>query len=448
MKLGRRLVWFLALIAVALLAWKTRTPYARRLQGYEAGVVLIGAGVLGAMARRPRGLFQMGALGLISIYSLREELIFRAAVARVESAPVEQVARLGRNIVVGFTDPEEAEALARRGAIGGVFVTRRNVRGKSVEEVRAMIARLKASAAHEPFFVAADQEGGEVSRLSGPLPYRPALGEIVGTSTATIRAHAEAQAEDLASIGVNVNLSPVVDLRRDRGFDPLDFHSRISDRAIASDPETVAEIGAIYARAMERRGVFGTLKHFPGLGRAAGDTHHFDVAIDAPIAELAATDLLPFQRVLGETNAFLMLAHVALPALDADNIVSTSRPVIDGLLREQWGHQGVLITDDVCMDPFYAGPGGLGGSSVRALNAGVDLLLIGYDERQYHRVMAALLDADDAGRLDEAEREKSIVRLNRTAEYRSLLRASTIDRGNNRHEHAPDIAPHRDLFCL
>lgn len=390
----------------------------------------------------------MGALGVVSIYALREELIFRAARSRVERAPVAQVARLGRNIVLGFTDAEEVEDLARRGAIGGVFITRRNVRGKSIEEVRAMIERLKAAAAHQPFFVAADQEGGEVSRLSGPLPYRPGLGEIVGTSTAAIWAHAEAQAADLASIGVNVNLSPVVDLRRDLGFDPLDFHSRIHDRAISSDPEIVAEVGAVYAHAMESRGVFGTLKHFPGLGRAPGDTHHFDVAIDAPISELAATDLLPFQRVLGETNAFLMLAHVVLPALDDENIVSTSRPVIDGLLRDRWGHQGVLITDDVCMDPFYAGPGGLGASSVRALNAGVDLLLIGYDERQYHRVMAALLDADDAGRLDRAERSRSIVRLNRTAEYQSLLRASTIDRGNNRHEHAPDIAPHRDLFCL
>jgi beta-N-acetylhexosaminidase len=427
----RSLIWLGAFVALILLAWKVRTPYARRFGGYEAGLVVLGAAALAITSRKPRGFWRMASLGAIAVYALREEVVFRGARERVHAAPPAQLARLGKHIVVGFQDLEEVEDLARRGAIGGVFVTHRNIRGKNVEEARAMIDRLREAAAHEPFFVAADQEGGEVSRLSPPLPYRAALGNFASAPLEDVRAHAEAQAIELASIGVDVNLSPVLDLKRDRGLDPLDFHSKISDRAISGDPTITAGVGAAYVRGLESQGVIGTLKHFPGLGRADGDTHHFDLTIDTPREELEETDFLPFRRVLAETNAFLMLGHVVLPAIDDRWIVTQSKAVIGGLIRDSWAHQGVLITDDVCMGPFYSAPGGVGRSSVRALNAGVDLLLVGYDERQYYRVMAALLDADDAGELDAAERAGSIVRLNRTAEYRSFIRASTIVRGNS-----------------
>jgi beta-N-acetylhexosaminidase len=425
------LFWYAAFVALALLAWKVRTPYAQRFDGYEAGLVLIGAAVLARLLPRPRGFLRIGALAVISLHALREEIVFQRARTAVNESQPAQLARLGRHVIVGFDEIKEVEELARRGAIGGVFVTHKNVRGKTVAEARAMIDRIRRAALHQPFFVAADQEGGGVSRLSPPLPYRPPLGSFVDASEEEIHLHAYRQATELASLGVDVNLSPVVDLKEDRGFDPLDFHSKISDRAISWDPAQVTRVASIYVRGLERAGVIATLKHFPGLGRAGGDTHHFNVAIDAPLEELEELDFRPFHDLAATTHAFLMLGHVVVPALDREHVVTQSNAVISGLIRERWGHQGVLITDDVCMGPFYSAPGGLGRSSVRALNAGVDLLLVGYDERQYYRVMAALLEADDAGELDRRKREASIVRLNRTAEFRSFIRASTMERGNS-----------------
>src|SRR5262245_55921968 len=99
-----RKLWWLAFVVLALLAWKTRTPYAYRFDGFEAGIVLIGAAVLAGTATP--GVLKRCALAAIAVYALHEELAFRAAKTRVDRAPPEQLARLGRHVIAGFRDRE------------------------------------------------------------------------------------------------------------------------------------------------------------------------------------------------------------------------------------------------------------------------------------------------------------------------------------------------------
>src|SRR5262249_30189956 len=147
--------------------------------------------------------------------------------------------------------------------------------------------------------------------------------------------------------------APVLDLRPRQKYQRFDFNTLIGQRAISNDPAVVADIALPYVRALESAGVGATVKHFPGLGRVRGDTHHFNADLDTPLEELEASDWLPFKAVLAGSRARLMLGHVTLTGVDPDRPASHSKRVVDGLLRGKWNYQGVIITDDLVMGAIY-----------------------------------------------------------------------------------------------
>jgi beta-N-acetylhexosaminidase len=124
---------------------------------------------------------------------------------------------------------------------------------------------------------------------------------------------------------------------------------------------------------------------------------------------LEASDWVPFRQVLAGSNAYLMVGHVAITAVDAGRPASHSKRVIDGLIRSQWGYQGIIVTDDLDMGAIYQH--GVCTAVVEALNAGVDLLLVAYDPIQYYRLFNCALTASARGELDEAMLRKSGARL-------------------------------------
>jgi beta-N-acetylhexosaminidase len=211
-------------------------------------------------------------------------------------------------------------------------------------------------------------------------------------------------------LGVNLNFAPVVDLNY-RIMNPDDRYTRIYQRAVSRDPEVVAQVAAWYCAALEEAGVRCTLKHFPGLGRVRDDTHlrHADLA--TPVAELTGSDWIPFLAVMRQSRAFTMLAHVRLTAIDPERPVSFSPKVVTGMIRSDWKHDGVLITDNFSMYAVYGSRAGIDNASIQALNAGVDLILISYDPDQYYRVMYALLKASRHGKLAPEALHRSDQRL-------------------------------------
>ena len=328
---------------------------------------------------------------------------------RVVATPVERMPPLARHLVIGWLGLEETRTLAAKGAIAGVFLTNRDFAPDAgLAEIRRTVDALQAArreAGLPRLWIATDQEGGPVAKLSPPLPRQPALASLLmdldgpGLASHPQRAaeiirrvteYADAQGQALADAGINLNFAPVVDLRPAAPPAALDLHSRIATRALAADPATVSLAGETYVRTLQRHGVTAVLKHFPGLGRVPADTHHFAATLDAAAADLLVSDWLPFREISRRTGAGIMLGHVRVTALDAAHPASCSAVVMRDLLRRQWGLTGLLVTDDFSMTPIFHAPGGIVRAAERSMEAGVDLILLSYDAAAVYDLLAAL----------------------------------------------------------
>jgi beta-N-acetylhexosaminidase len=411
----RRGVSMTAAVVLTVCGANWMDPFFYSLRPYAAPAILIAGavGLTGAWRARRRSL-PVVALWLAVLASVL--LVFAGCVRdrlAVSSAGADDIAILGPHFVVGYDNAGQVEPLAARGLIGGIVVNRRNVRHRTEDQVRDEIARLQTlrRAGGQPeLIVATDQEGGSVSHLSPMLPPMPSLSAIAKLPDPAAAAHAYGaeQGRGLAGLGVNVDFSPVLDLKSGHPA-ILDRTSLIEERAISADPNIVATVGSAYARGLADAGVVPTAKHFPGLGRIHVDTHIFAANTRADMSDLEHTDWIPFRRVLGGSDAFLMLGHVTITAIDPDNPASHSKRVVQGLIRGAWGYRGGIITDDLVMGAIYHH--GFCKAVVDGLNAGVDLLLIAYDGQQYYRAMACALDALHRGDIDRATLAESATRL-------------------------------------
>lgn len=408
-----------------LVAYHLQNPHLLPVRAWAEPVLLL-VGMMGLAATlywRPRQLWitlsisalWLAAIGFI-VAGASAQYRHRQAILQAADRNPELMARLGEHLVVGYDNPQEIRKLAQRGLIGGIFITRHNVAGKSFEQLRVELAMLQAvrrQAKLPPLIIATDQEGGPVSRLSPPLPLQPALASVLADDALPheieqrARRYGETQAGALAALGINTNFSPVVDLKPTRATSSLDFHTQIAKRAIASDPDTVTQVALAYSQALLQRGVMPTLKHFPGLGSVSVDTHHFNAYLNSSLPDLQARDWRPFQQILSQTPALLMVGHVTVNALDKSRPASVSAAVLSGLIRQQWQFDGVMISDDLSMAPIYNR--GLCRSSIESLNAGMDLLLISYDWKKYYLILDCLQHAEKTGAL--APLEKSHQRL-------------------------------------
>ncbi|MBX3271193.1 MAG: beta-N-acetylhexosaminidase [Sandaracinaceae bacterium] len=252
-------------------------------------------------------------------------------------------------------------------ALAGVILFKRNT-AAGPEDVAAQVARLAEASARTPL-VAIDQEGGRVQRLRAPvleLPPMRALG--ARDEPALTRRAANALGRQLAALGINVDLAPVLDV------DTNPDNPVIGDRSFGADPHLVARHGLAFARGLADAGVLACGKHFPGHGDTVEDSHLALPALAHDMARLEAVELVPFRAARAELPA-MMTAHIVFRALDAERPATLSRRVVTGLLREQLGFAGLVVSDDLEMKAIadhYSVPR----AAVEAIRAGCDLLLI------------------------------------------------------------------------
>jgi beta-N-acetylhexosaminidase len=329
-----------------------------------------------------------------------------------------EATRFGRHFIVGYSSFTEVSTLAEKGLIAGIYVTKHNVAGRTAEALKSEIAALqerRRAAFLPPLIVATDQEGGIVSHLAPPLTAMPALSTLAELAPERRAEEAERfgriQGQELAALGINLNLSPVLDLKPASEHTRFDFNTLIGQRAIAADPATVSAIALPYVRGLQAAGVGAVVKHFPGLGRVSADTHHFNAELATPLADLEDSDWRPFKDVLSGSKAQLMIGHVTLSAVDPDRPASHSKRIVDGIIRKQWHYQGIVITDDLVMGAIYQH--NVCTAVVEALNAGVDLLLVAYDGAQFYRLFACATEASGQRRIDTAILSQSDSRLKR-----------------------------------
>ena len=357
MKLFLAALLFFIRLALVPFAWDWPSPFLAEVRPWALlGLIILPLGVILAevwlLITSPRDkralsiLSQLGLMAAVLVFSLTLALEARFHWDRhqVLHANPARLERLGRHFVVGYRNLAEVRQLVTLQAIAGVFISGSNVRGKTVAEIAGQIKSLQQIRREQnlpPLWIATDQEGGPVSRLSPPLTRLPALSELVFRYPDNVRLKqavrelATEQGRELAEVGVNLNFAPVVDINH-HVMNPDDKYTRIYERAISTDPSVVAEVAAWYCAALEDAGVHCTLKHFPGLGRVSGDTHLRPASLSISLNELTKTDWVPFRALMRDSKAFIMLAHVRLTAIDGKRPASMSPGVISGLLRGDW----------------------------------------------------------------------------------------------------------------
>lgn len=409
----RALHWGVAILTL-LLAWQGRKPYLIAVRDIELPLAIGLCGITFASAirltmrrrfGRTEGILLAAMVLLAAGITGGRETHFQRQRAEVLGADWATKA-LGRHFIVGYSTFDEVARLSERGLIAGVYIGRKNARGKSLGQLRAEIDALqhgRTRAGLPPLLIAADQEGGRVAHLTPPLQPMPSLSALVESGTDAslekrAQAYGEIQGRGLASLGINLNFGPVVDLRPGEGGPRFDTHTLIEKRAISSSPDIVTRVARAYGEGLMSQRVLPTLKHFPGLGRVTVDTHHLTGRVHGSKEQLTESDWLPFRRIAND-GAAIMLGHVIVDAIDPVNPASLSRSVVQNLIRREWGFDGLLITDDLNMGAVS--PFGICNAAVASLGAGVDLVLVSYDPDQYYVAMYCAADALRTGALDQ-----------------------------------------------
>jgi len=258
----------------------------------------------------------------------------------------------------------------------------------------------------EQALIALDQEGGAVVRSTW-VPAPPsamALGAANDPDLA--REVGAAVARAVRSLGFNWNFAPVLDLNNNP-HNPV-----IAERSFGADPETATRIALAWMEGSEAEGVACCVKHFPGHGDTHVDSHRALPTVDKSLAELERFEFAPFRMAAQAPHPApaMMTAHIVYPALDAEYPATMSRPILTGILREQWRYEGVIITDGMDMHAI-AQRYGAGQAAVRALVAGADMVMaIGSRETQ-EETIAAIAAAIASGELPMPEVEARLARL-------------------------------------
>ncbi|MEM1282795.1 MAG: beta-N-acetylhexosaminidase [Chlamydiota bacterium] len=222
-----------------------------------------------------------------------------------------------------------------------------------------------------PLIIAVDQEGGVVSRLKKGFTVFPGNGAIAKTGIPGLAYQcASATAVELKAVGVNMTLGPVVDVNVNP-YNPV-----IGVRSFSNHPEKVVTFAREALRGFQKEQLISVLKHFPGHGDVTLDSHVDLPMVDKTIDELKETELYPFREMCEEADA-IMTAHLLVPALDPFNCATLSKRVTQKILRDEYGFEGVIMSDSLVMKGFLTNCPNIGEAAIRAFEAGCDMLILG-----------------------------------------------------------------------
>ena len=312
---------------------------------------------------------------------------------------------LGQMIMIGFSETQMDDALAyqiQQLHVGSAILYAFNI--QSGPQMQALVAGMQADAT-TPLIIATDQEGGEVNRLQSVIGLTPSaamIGATGNTNLAHQRGLQDGQA--LAQLGINLDLAPVVDVLQTSGGD-------VQSRSFGSTPGKVTAMAGAYLSGLQQNGqVAGALKHFPGLGDVPVDPHETLYTLNRSKADLEAIDWAPYRALLatGQVHA-VMSTHVILGAIDPTRPASLSKPVLTGILRDELGFDGVIITDGIYMHALqnYS----LDQIALYAVQAGNDIICSTYSIQSTEEVIATLRSAVQDGQLSKARIDASVRRI-------------------------------------
>lgn len=320
--------------------------------------------------------------------------------------------KVGQLLIGGFEGTEigdQATRLVQEYQVGGLILYGRNIAGAG--QLVTLTNGLKAlNGDGIPLFLSIDQEGGGVDRMPPEVRRTPGAYCVGQTgSVPAAQSYGDVLAAECAAFGLNLDFAPVLDVWSNPG------NTVIGQRAFSADARTVAGLGPAAARRMMDQGIIPAVKHFPGHGDTAVDSHVGLPVVDKSPEELEETELIPFRAAIqsagtdGQVPA-VMVAHILLTQLDPERPASLSPAVVTGLLREELGFAGAVLTDDLTMGAVTQSYG-LGEAAVLAVEAGCDILLVCHGPDSVPAVRTALLEAVASGRITTERLDESVYRI-------------------------------------
>lgn len=324
---------------------------------------------------------------------------------------------------------------------------------RSPAQARALTDQLQAAAAQggqPPVLIGIDQEGGQLMAIDQGVSELPGNMALGATQSPELAAQAGwVLGRELRAMGINLNFAPALDVN----INPA--NPVIGTRAFGDSPALVARLGTALLQGMQATGVLATAKHFPGHGDTAQDTHRAAATVPHQRQRLDSVELPPFQAAIEGGVAAIMTAHLLLPALDSSQPATLSARILQGLLREEMGFQGLIITD--AMDMHAVAQLGRRESVEAALAAGADLILLGWleDQLALARELAPLENPAAAARILEVRRqlftEPLPLELVGCAEHQAVAQAiaeQSITLVQGRERLPLRLAPESDLLVI
>lgn len=325
----------------------------------------------------------------------------------------------------GRTLDRETRSLIQRVHPGGVILFSRNV--ENPVQLSRLCRDLQEAALEThgtPLFLAVDQEGGRVARLKAPFtefPGNEAIGND-GDPQHCAEEFARVTAREMKLVGLNMNLAPVLDVPRG------DPEEHLRGRTFGEDPQLVGELGRTVIQTLQAQGVMAVAKHFPGLGRTSKDPHLHLPKIVLKKDELEFVSLAPFRIAIEEGVSGVMTSHAVYTELDAARPATLSRRIVNDLLRQDLGFDGLVLTDDLEMGAI-AGDWGVARGAAEAFAAGADLLLICEDQRFVREALGRIRKQLLRGVIPMERLHRSLARIQnaRSRFLKTWQRASTTE---------------------
>ncbi|MEP7212233.1 MAG: glycoside hydrolase family 3 N-terminal domain-containing protein [Acidobacteriota bacterium] len=327
--------------------------------------------------------------------------------------------KIGQLFVIGLPGPDLDEKTLRLlddVRPGGVCLFSRNIR--DAEQTRALLDGIRGSMSVEPI-LSIDQEGGLVDRLRRLVSPMPSASDL--RTAVDAKRLGEIVAECLRIIGFNVDFAPVVDVANESRSAA---NNGIFSRTFGGSANEVVELAGAFLSALEAGGCLGCLKHFPGLGASAVDSHEELPIVEVALDELYEIDLFPYRSLINSARS-VMVAHAAYPNVALQETdqngkllpSSLSYAFVTKLLRDEMGFDGLSVTDDLEMGAILKNYG-IGDACRLAVSAGQDILAICADPGRIREGYHAVLSAVKVGEISEARLNKS---LDRICEFKSRL---------------------------
>jgi beta-N-acetylhexosaminidase len=376
------------------------------------GIAVLRAATAGSAAHPPASVASAAAGS-----ALAGSAKVRSLAGGVTGPPKLSAAQLAGQRVIysysGLTPPADLLRWIQDGKVGGVIFFGQNISSEAqIASVTAELDRANASPRNPlrkyPLLLMTDQEGGEVRRLPGqPTASEKQIGESAHPLTQA-KAAGTGAGKNLAGVGMNVNLAPVLDVYRTPG----DFDDQYQ-RSYSMDPRVVSRLGAAFITAQQATGVAATAKHFPGLGAATAnqDTDERPVTLHVPLNDLRSIDEYPYPAAIAAGVKLVMVSWAVYPALDPKLPAGLSPAIVGGELRQRLGFTGVTITDALEAGALRAF-GSTGNRASMAAHAGMDLILCAAQQPgEGQQARAALEKAYGSGALGQAAFQAAVQRI-------------------------------------